>query len=112
MLLHAPKYRPAAGTPARRRPPPAGAQMRGSPSGGHGNRALPGAGPGGFACRRLLQPSGRFQDYLRSTSMPRAMPPSVSGNMRAPRSFWIICVERVYSQPRSGSGFHQITLRK
>ncbi len=44
--------------------------------------------------------------------MPFATPDSVSGNIRGPSFCSTICVERVYSQPRSGSGFHQMTRRK
>ncbi len=47
----------------------------------------------------------------RSASMPCAMPPSVSGNIRGPSASRIICVVRVYSHVRGGSGFHQTTLR-
>ena len=42
----------------------------------------------------------------------RATPSSVSGNIRGPSACRTICVERVYSQPRGGSGFHQMTVRK
>ena len=41
-----------------------------------------------------------------------AMPSSVSGNIRGPTACSTICVERVYSHARGGSGFHQITRRK
>ena len=44
----------------------------------------------------------------RSASMPRAMPSSVSGNICGPSASSTICVERVYSHARGGSGFHQI----
>ena len=40
--------------------------------------------------------------------MPRATPESVSGYIRGPIVDSTICVERVYSQPRSGSGLSQI----